>query len=461
MGKKLLIDKSKRNLLIFSDFMKYEEPSLYKILLENNKIDEDTAEKLDISQRIKQNLPAWLNFSSQEWISDKSNPILTTDESGNKHCKLCNQPIKFQYKIKNQKNDMEILIGGNCVNNFKQLDSMVKIIKTEEEYKRYNKLLKYNSNIFDILMSDSKYLQKTEIILPKGYYDSFDKIQTKINKMLKSYIRKGKKIKKSELDRALVVYNYERNNLIDFIKKHKQITDYVTRKTANEIENKQNDDYRKIIDEVMENNGKLSPFTSIKIKVESHLERMKYQVNNQLPVEVEIVGILFGKFVLSIQKFNDKYNFKIDSSLLLENFFRKKLQNFDTLFLKNRISFDAHDVATREKLAILSESFIVSDNSFRIKEIDYRKIADRYDDDLTSKEFNEVINRIMSILEKYTIFEKRGDTHLYIYKNSVLEEQGKNLLFSQLDTTKKKIIQSYEMKLEIKELYDWVISRLN
>ena len=130
---------------------------------------------------------------------------------------------------------MEILIGGNCVNNFKQLDSMVKIIKTEEEYKRYNKLLKYNSNIFDILMSDSKYLQKTEIILPKGYYDSFDKIQTKINKMLKSYIRKGKKIKKSELDRALVVYNYERNNLIDFIKKHKQITDYVTRKTANEI----------------------------------------------------------------------------------------------------------------------------------------------------------------------------------------------------------------------------------
>ena len=63
MGKKLLIDKSKRNLLIFSNFMKYEEPVLYKILLENKKIDEDTAEKLDISQKIKQNLPAWLNFS--------------------------------------------------------------------------------------------------------------------------------------------------------------------------------------------------------------------------------------------------------------------------------------------------------------------------------------------------------------------------------------------------------------
>ncbi|WP_308629342.1 hypothetical protein [uncultured Enterococcus sp.] len=461
MGKKLLIDKSKRNLLIFSDFMKHEEPALYKILLENNKIDEDTAEKLDISQKIKQNLPAWLNFSSQEWISDKSNPILTTDESGNKHCKLCNQSIKFQYKIKNQKNDMEILIGGNCVNNFKQLDSMIKIIKTEEEYRRYNKLLKYNSDIFDILMSDSKYLQKTAIILPKGYYDSFDKIQKKINKMLKSYIRKGKKIKKSELDRALVVYNYEQNNLTDFIKKHEPITDYVTRKTANEIENKQNDEYKNIINEVMENNGKLSPFTSIKIKVESHLERMKCQVNNHLPVEVEIVGIFFGTFVLSIQKFNDKYNFKIDSSLLLENFFRKKLQNFDTLFLENRISFEVHDVATREKLAILTESFIVSDNSFRIKEIDYRKIANRYDDDLTSNEFNEVINRIMSILEKYTIFEKKGATHLYIYKNSVLEEYGKELLLSQLDSTKKKIIKSYEIKMEIKELYDWVIGRLN
>lgn len=461
MGKKLLIDKSKRNLLIFSDFMKYEEPALYKILLENKKIDEDTAEKLDISQKIKQNLPAWLNFSSQEWISDKSNPILTTDESGNKHCKLCNQPIKFQYKIKNQKNDIEIFIGGNCVNNFKQLDSMVKIIKTEEEYKRYNKLLNYNSNIFDILMADSKYLQKTAIILPKGYYDSFDKIQTKINKMLKSYIRKGKKLKKSELDKALLVYNYELNNLIDFIKKHEQITDYVTRKTANEIEEKQKDEYRNIINEVMENNGKLSPSTSVKIKVESHLQRMKYHVNNQLPSEVELVGIFFGTYILAIQRFNDKYSFKVDSSLLLENFFEKKLKQFDAIFLENLSKFDVHDVVTREKLAILSESFVVSDNSFRIKEIDYRKIANKYDSDLTRKEFNEVINRISLVLDRYTIFEKKGDTHLYIYKNSILEDYGKEFLFSQLGSTKKKIVKAYEIKMEIKELYDWVISRLN
>lgn len=461
MGKKLLIDKSKRNLLIFSNFMKYEEPALYKILLENNKIDEDTAEKLGIKQIIKQNLPAWLNFSSEEWISDKSNPILTTNESGNKHCKLCNQPIKFQYKIKNQKNGMEILIGGNCVNNFKQLDSMIKIIKTEAEYRRYNNLLKYKSSIFDILMSDSKYLQKTAIIPPKGYYNSFDIIQKKINKMLKSYIRKGKKPNRSELDRALSVYNYEQKNLIDFIKKHEQSTDYVTRKTANEIEARQSDEYITIIDEIMENNGKLSPFTSVKIKVESHLERMKYQLNNRLPSEVEIVGVSYGVYVLSIQKFNDKYNFKVDSSLLLEKFFSKKLKQFDTIFLENSDKLDVHDVATSEKLAILSESFIVSGDSFRIKEIDYHKIANMYDDDLSMKEFNEFIDRISPILGKYTIFEKKGDTQVYIYKNSSLQEYGKELLFSQLDSTMKKIINNYDAKMEIKELYDWAISRVN
>lgn len=258
-----------------------------------------------------------------------------------------------------------------------------------------------------------------------------------------------------------MVYNYELNNLIDFIKKHEQIIDYVTRKTANEIEEKQNDEYRNIINEVMENNGKLSPFTSVKIKVESHLERMKYQVNNQLPTEVELVGIFFGTYILAIRKFNDKYSFKVDSSLLLEKFFGKKLKQFDTIFLENLSKFDVHDVVTREKLAILSESFVVSDNSFRIKEIDYRKIANKYDSDLTRKEFNEVINRISLVLDRYTIFEKKGDTHLYIYKNSILEDYGKEFLFSQLDSTKKKIVKAYEMKMEIKELYDWVISRLN
>lgn len=279
--------------------------------------------------------------------------------------------------------------------------------------------------------------------------------------MLKSYIRKGKKPNRSELDRALSVYNYEQKNLIDFIKKHEQSTDYVTRKTANEIEARQSDEYITIIDEIMENNGKLSPFTSVKIKVESHLERMKYQLNNRLPSEVEIVGVSYGVYVLSIQKFNDKYNFKVDSSLLLEKFFSKKLKQFDTIFLENSDKLDVHDVATSEKLAILSESFIVSGDSFRIKEIDYHKIANMYDDDLSMKEFNEFIDRISPILGKYTIFEKKGDTQVYIYKNSSLQEYGKELLFSQLDSTMKKIINNYDAKMEIKELYDWAISRVN
>ncbi len=460
MGKKLLIDKSKRNLLIFSDFMKYEEPTIYKILLENNKIDEDTAEKLDISQKIKQNLPAWLNFSSEEWIPDKNNPILTTDVSGNKHCKLCNQPIKFQYKVKNKRNKMEILIGGNCVNNFKQLDSMIKIIKTEKEYIRYNKLLKYNSDIYDILMTDSKLLQKTEIILPKGYYDSFDKRQKQVKRLLMDYIRRGKSPKKKEIDKLLSLYRYERSNLKHFVKQNNQNTDYVTRKIANEIENNQNDDYKEIINEVMENNGKLSAVISMKIKVVGHLNRIKPLISNQLPKEITLEQTSFGMFILSIKKFNDNYIFKVDSPFLLELFYRKKLRKFDDVFLENLRKFDIFGVRTKEKLLILSESFITSDNLFRLKEIDYRKIVYRYDDDLTVIEFNEVLNKVASVLEKYTIFEKKWDTNLYIYRNTTLEEKGKELLFSQLDRTKQKIIDSYDKKLEIKELYDWILQAI-
>lgn len=460
MGKKLLIDGSKRNLLIFSDFLKEKEPKIYKILKENRKIDEITAEKYGIADKIKQNLPAWSNFSSEEWIPDKNNPILTTDVSGNKHCKLCNQPIKLQYKVKNKRNKMEILIGGNCVNNFKQLDSMIKIIKTEKEYIRYNKLLKYNSDIYDILMTDSKLLQKTEIILPKGYYDSFDKRQKQVKRLLMDYIRRGKSPKKKEIDKLLSLYRYERSNLKHFVKQNNQNTDYVTRKTANEIENNQNDDYKEIINEVMENNGKLSAVISMKIKVVGHLNRIKPLISNQLPKETTLEQTSFGMFILSIKKFNDSYIFKVDSPFLLELFYRKKLRKFDDVFLENLRKFDIFGVRTKEKLLILSESFVTSDNLFRLKEIDYRKIVYRYDDDLTVTEFNEVLNKVASVLEKYTIFEKKWDTNLYIYRNTTLEEKGKELLFSQLDRTKQKIIDSYDKKLEIKELYDWILQAI-
>lgn len=460
MGKKLLIDGSKRNLLIFSDFLKEKEPKIYKILKENRKIDEITAEKYGVTEKIKQNLPAWSNFSSEEWIPDKNNPILTTDVSGNKHCKLCNQPIKFQYKVKNKRNKMEILIGGNCVNNFKQLDSMIKIIKTEKEYIRYNKLLKYNSDIYDILMTDSKLLQKTEIILPKGYYDSFDKRQKQVKRLLMNYIRRGKSPKKKEIDKLLSLYRYERSNLKHFVKQNNQNTDYVTRKTANEIENNQNDDYKEIITEVMENNGKLSAVISMKIKVVGRLNRIKPLISNQLPKEITLEQTSFGMFILSIQKFNDNYIFKVDSPFLLELFYRKKLRKFDDVFLENLRKFDIFGVRTKEKLLILSESFVTSDNLFRLKEIDYRKIVYRYDGDLTVTEFNEVLNKVASVLEKYTIFEKKWDTNLYIYRNTTLEEKGKELLFSQLDRTKQKIIDSYDKKLEIKELYDWILQAI-
>ena len=109
------------------------------------------------------------------------------------------------------------------------------------------------------------------------------------------------------------------------------------------------------------------------------------------------------------------------------NYYKNNISNFDTIFLSNIDDIEIYDKNTSDKLKILGESFILK-RSFNIYEINYAKIAREYDNDLTGKEFNDLITRISRILDGYTAFKRKNDNKIYLFNNPKLVNIGKKVL---------------------------------
>lgn len=461
MSNKLLITLSQRNLLLNSSFIETTEPEIYSILKKNNTISYQIAKEESIIDKIKQNLSLWLDFSSKEWIPDKKNPrLINSMDDKKKKCQLCNTKIKFQYKIKNQKNDCVLIIGGNCVDSFKELKTMKKIVSNETEFKRYKQILEYNPYVYDILVTHIDILDGTKIILPHNYESSFEKVQKKVTKILRSYIKKDTQFNKQELDKLIIIHKNEVKNINKFVNEHIHDRNYLTRERANFIKNNQKEDFSEIINEVKENGGRLLPVTSIKIKIESYLEEMKIEVVKVIPDYFSIEKASYGIYFVSIRKFNDYYKFSVSSQLLLTEYYRKKIKNIDDVYERNAEKFIVHDSDTREKLIILAESFITDNREFRLKEIDYHNIVSRYDNDLNKEEYASAYEKVVKVMNNFTVIEKQGEVKLLIFSNSNLGNHGKNLLIHQTKNEVASLIESYEMKMYIDELYDFVIKQI-
>lgn len=436
-----IIDKKTRNQLIYSDFLKNNEPNLYKILLDKLSLEDSLAKELGIYEKIKNNLSSWINLSAKEWEVDKNKPFVVDESSKNKdnHCELCNACIRIKYKIKNKKNGKILYIGGDCVKKFKKLKHFSDIVTDADSYNRYNELLKkYGQIIVNILVDDANLLEETEIILKDMLYKDFSKPQKKLVKLLKSYIRSNKKFKEDDLAKLIKTYEYQKRHVNEFINKNKNNIIYMPRDIANDIKNNQSKQYEEIIKSIMDNSGQIPQQISSKIKVERYISKFIGMINNKLPKTVNITNVSFGMYIVTIRAFSDNYLFKIGSELLLTNYYKNNIINFDNIFLSNIDDVEIYDKNTFERLKILGESFILR-RSFNIYEINYAKIAREYDNDLTGKEFNNLIARISRTLDSYTAFKRKNDNKIYLFNNSNLVNIGKNVLldfhktFSQQD----------------------------
>jgi len=458
--KKLLITKSQRNLLLYSEFIKSNDPEFYKLLNKYEKISYQTALEENMVDKIKQSLSLWLDFSSKEWIPDKKNPRIGTPGEEAARCQLCNTQIKFRYKIKNKLNDCILIIGGNCVDTFQELKTMKKIVSNENEFKRYTYLLEYNPYIYDILMTYTDILERTKIILPYYYEKSFKSIQRKVTKIIRAYIKNGKSFNDQELNKLIYIHKKEIKNINEFVDKHVYDKSYLSREKADFIKSHQKEDFPEILNEVKENGGKLLAGTSIKLKIESYLEEMREDLVKVASDSFVIERASYGVYYIEIKRFNDGYKFSINSRLLLTEYYRNKLKSINLFYEKNLNDFKIYDSDTQEKLVILAESFITKNKGFQLKEIDLHKIVKRYDNDLDQKEYSQTYNKVSNLANKYTLIEKSGEAKLFIYNNSKLSGYGKKLLFNQSMQEINELIDSYEANIYVDDFYDFIISQI-
>ena len=430
MSNKLLIDKKQRNLLLFSNFLKNTEKDIFHILKENLNISIKIAKENDIENRINNNLPTWLNFSRKEWKAHDKNPFLISDSDSIQNCELCNSPLKWRYEMYNEISNKKISIGGECVKQFKQLVGLGKLVTNEEEYKRYNWLIKEYPLTLDVLVKNTDILERTEIILPDFYQVSFKKIQKELTKQLRDFIKRNKKIDQNILEKSLIKYSTEINSIKEFIEKNQGNRNYLSRNVVEAIE-KSEHSHLSIIVSTVEGNGGIIPVQlSPKIKVSNYLKLYEKDINIKFSKsKVSILDIIYATYILQIKNSKNTYNFKVNSEYLLNKYHERISFEFPNNFKKDIDEFIINDIQTKDRLYMDGQKFLLMESSSKLKDINFRKIISFYDNDLTKDEYDVVYQKVTSILSRLLVISKVNSTIVEIFTNKDVESTGKSVLF--------------------------------
>lgn len=444
-------------MLFSSEFVKNTEPDIFKVLEENKTISTNFAKQLDIFEKIKQSLPYWIEFSRKEWISDKQNPRMVAKDGIFKKCQLCSTPNKFQYKIENKSNGNTLLIGGDCVNYFKELRTMRKLISNDVEYNRYQELLSYDPYFYDVLVTNTDLINSTEIIMPNYFKDSFKKIQKKITQKLRKYIKRGEEFQKDDMDRLILVYKNEIQKIEEFINNNRHNDEYLPRDMAERIKKNQKNDFEKILANVENNGGKISKSTSLMIKVEPYLEFVAKKMKYRLPKEYNLIGTKFGAFELNIINEGINYEFEVDSKQIMTEYFKNKIKSISTFFSNNLDVLIINEASTRNKLIQKVQSKISEEMDGEIYDANIKKIIQVYDNKLSSKEYSEAYSKVESIINRLLIIKDHHEDILYVTSISDLIPIGKKLLFSDvtIDSTGLQF-----RKISVREFQEFVASQI-
>lgn len=457
MSNKLLIDKKQRNLLLFSNFIKNNELEIFELLENNLSISRKLAEDNNFDFKINSNLPTWLNFSRKEWKAHDKNPFLIHESDSIQRCELCNSPLKWRYEVYNEFSNKKISIGRECAKQFKQLKGLGRLVTGEEEYKRYNHLIKIYPMALDVLVKNTDMLDRIKIVIPDFYKASFKKTEKEVTKILKTYIKKNVKINRNMIEKAFKKYSTELKAINDFIENNEGNRNYLSRGIVDSIERNQKSDMSLIISNVEGNNGVISPLLSPQIKVSDYLKLYEKDINIKFSKsDVKIYEINHAVYILQVKSNKTSYNFKISSEYLLAKFHAKMSFSFPEKFKEDIDEFEINGAQTRERLYKNGQQYILSDISTNVKDINYRKIISLYDKDLTNEEYNTVYQKVSRILSSLLVVAKVHTKDLEIYSNKEVEELGKSLLFGlEPDTT------NSSFKTSESKFYDYVASKID
>lgn len=199
--------------------------NLYEILLQLKELKAITLEELEIHNlnyygisALSYNKHTLIDNATKEW---KATTDIIDNPKRDARCQLCNAPkLRYECHIRNIKNNVELLVGSECVNKFKidgyldQRKQLAQIHKGHKIVQRRNQFYSHFPDYEDFISNAENYFSTLPILLP---YELYTKLQNTIERMrliATKYVNEGKKPYDSQYDSfglfQLAVDNYNK-----------------------------------------------------------------------------------------------------------------------------------------------------------------------------------------------------------------------------------------------------------
>lgn len=185
--------------------------NLYDILVQIRDLKAITLEELKIHNlnhdgvsALTHNRHTLIDNATKEW---RATSTVEINYEKNARCQLCNAPnLKFECHIRNIKNNIELLVGSECVNKFKidgyieQEKQLKDIKKGQKIVQRRNQFYEHFPNYEDFISDAEKYFSTLPILLPYELYTNLQDTIERMRLIATKYVNEGKKPYNSQYD---------------------------------------------------------------------------------------------------------------------------------------------------------------------------------------------------------------------------------------------------------------------
>lgn len=185
--------------------------NLYEILLQLSDLKAITLDELENRNlnyygisALSYNKHTLIDNATKEW---KATTDIIDNPKRDARCQLCNAPkLRYECHIRNVKNNVELLVGSECVNKFKidgyldQRKQLAQIHKGHKIVQRRNQFYSHFPDYEDFISNAENYFSTLPILLP---YELYTKLQNTIERMriiATKYVNEGKKPYDSQYD---------------------------------------------------------------------------------------------------------------------------------------------------------------------------------------------------------------------------------------------------------------------
>lgn len=185
--------------------------NLYDILVQIRDLKAITLEELknrnlnhDGVSALTHNRHTLIDNATKEW---RATSTVEINYEKNARCQLCNAPnLKFECHIRNIKNNIELLVGSECVNKFK-IDGYIEQEKQLKDIKKGQKIVQRRNQFYshfpdyeDFISDAEKYFSTLPILLSFDLYSDLQNVIKRMRVIATMYVNEGKKPYKSEYD---------------------------------------------------------------------------------------------------------------------------------------------------------------------------------------------------------------------------------------------------------------------